>query len=238
LNSRWTRFVFSLWLLSSSGVCRSLAQAPIDPSLPEQPLSSDGFAVFPSFDVVQQTDMPVAPLAPHQKFELAARSIANPTLLFRSAFVTGFDEAANVGPDYGPGAGGAAELFGYDATNLSTTYFFSEGLLPVVFHQDPRYFRKGSGTVKSRVWWAARSEFVGFSDKGQQMPNYSVMLGYFMSTALSAAYLPPRNVSVGKTFEGYGIKLASTWGFNILHEYGGAERLKQLIQKRRNKADR
>ena len=237
MTSRLTRLVLCGCLILSSGVWRSQAQAPIDPSLPEEPIPNRGFALFPSFDVVQQTGTPVAPLAPHQKFELAARSIANPTLIFRAAFVTGFDEAANVGPDYGPGPSGAAKLFGYNATNVATTYFFSEGLLPVVFHQDPRYFRQGSGTVKSRVWWAARSEFVGFSDNGLQMPNYSVMIGYFMSTALSDAYLPPRNVSVGKTFEGYGIKLASTWGFNILHEYGGVERLKRLIQQRRNKAD-
>jgi hypothetical protein len=177
--------------------------------------------------------MPVAPLAPHQKFEIAARSIANPTLVLRAGFVTGFDEVANVGPDYGRGGGAAAELFGYNATNLATTYFFSEGLMPVVFHQDPRYFRKGSGTVQSCAWWGARSEFVGFSDKGQPMPNYSVMLGDLMSTALSASYLPPRNVSAGETFEGYGIKLASTWGFNILHEYRGVQRLKELMQRRR-----
>jgi hypothetical protein len=238
LNSQWMRFAFWVWLLSSFSVGRALGQAPIDPSLPEAPIPNEGFALFRSFDVVQQTHTPIAPLARHQKFELAARSMANPSLIFRSAFTTGFDEAASVGPDYGPGAGGAAELFGYNATNLASTYFFSEGLLPVVFHQDPRYFRKGSGTVKSRVWWAARSEFVGFSDKGRQMPNYSVMLGYFMSTALSAAYMPPPNVSVGKTFEGYGIKLASTWGFNILHEYRGVARLKELMHKRRNSDDR
>jgi hypothetical protein len=92
--------------------------------------------------------------------------------------------------------------------------------------------------VKSRIGWAARSEFVAFSDKGTRMPNYGVILGYFISTALSDSYLPPRNVSVGKTFEGYSIKLASGWGFNILHEYSGVERLKQLIHKQRNKTDR
>lgn len=217
----------------------SRAQAPIDPSLPEAPLPHNGGAAFfPAFDVVRETGKPIPPLASRQKFELAARSIASPTFLIRSAFVTGFDEAASVGPDYGPGAGGAAELFGYNATSLASTDFFSQGLVPVLFHQDPRYFRKGSGSVKSRIGWAARSEFVAFSDKGTRMPNYGVILGYFISTALSDSYLPPRNVSVGKTFEGYSIKLASGWGFNILHEYSGVERLKQLIHKQRNKTDR
>jgi hypothetical protein len=113
--------------------------------------------------------------------------------------------------------------------------FFTEAVVPSVLHQDPPYFRKGSGTAMSRIRWALRSEFVGFSDRGPQMPNYAVLLGYAMSTALADAYLPARNVSVGKSFEGYGIKFGTGYGFNLLHEYGGVARVKKLIQQQTDK---
>lgn len=67
------------------------------------------------------------------------------------------------------------------------------------------------------------------------MPNYSVLLGYAMSTALSDAYLPARNVSVGKSFEGYGIKFGTGFGFNLLHEYGAVARVKEIIQQQTEK---
>jgi len=67
------------------------------------------------------------------------------------------------------------------------------------------------------------------------MPNYSVLLGYAMSTALADAYLPARNVSVGKSFEGYGIKFGTGFGFNLLHEYGAVARVKQIIQQQTDK---
>jgi len=214
------------------------AQAPIDPSLPEAPLPHKrAFMLFPGFDVVQQTSNPVPPLRARQKFDLAFRTTADISLLMRAELTTMFDHALGVGPFYNPGGKGYAQLYGYNAANLASGFFFTEGFVPAITHQDPRYFRKGTGTIKSRVMWALRSEFVAFSDQGKPMPNYGNLVGLGMSTLLSDAYLPPQNVSVGKTFEGYGIKLGTTWGFNISHEYGGVERVKKMIEKQSDKAD-
>lgn len=221
-------FLFTFFSLVCS---KSLgAQAPIDPSLPEAPLPhTRAFVLFPGFDVVQQTTRPIPFLRTRQKYELAFRTTADVSLLIRAEMTTMYDHALGVGPFYNPGGKGYVQLYGYNAANLASGFFFSEGLVPSLAHQDPRYFRKGAGPVKSRIWWALRSEFIAFSDQGKPMPNYGNMVGLGMSTLLSDAYLPARNVSVGKTFEGYGIKLATTWGFNVLHEYGGVAKIKKMI---------
>jgi hypothetical protein len=62
------------------------------------------------------------------------------------------------------------------------------------------------------------------------MPNYGSVVGYGLSALLSDAYLPARNVSMGKTLEGYGIKFGANFGFNLLHEYNGVARVKKIIQ--------
>lgn len=208
------------------------AQAPIDPALPEAPLPhTRAFWLFPGYDVVQQTVHPVASLRPEQKFEMAYRNTVDLSFLVRSGIVTAFDKSLSVGPDYGRGAGGVGKLYAYNVAGLASNFFFCDGAVPALFHQDPRYFRKGSGSTKSRIWWALRSEFMGFSDRGRPMPNYGILLGSGISTLLSDTYLPARNVSVGKTFEGYSIKIGTNFGFNVLHEYGGVLRVRKILGK-------
>jgi hypothetical protein len=228
--------LFFLFLVLFCQVRSSSAQARIDPSLPEAPLPHKrAFLLFPGYDVMQQTTEPVAPLRPRQKFVLVFRSVTDVSYLVRAGLVTVYDEALGVGPSYGPQAGGDAELFGYNAASLASTFFFSDALVPALAHQDPRYFRKGSGPLKSRVWWALRCEFVAFSDRGTPMPNYGVLVGDAVATLLSDTYLPASSVSVGKNFEGYGIKLGSGFGLGLLHEFGGVERVKKIIQKQTDK---
>lgn len=213
----------------------AIAQAPIDPSLPEAPLPHKrALLLFPGYDVVPQATKPVAPLRNRQKFLMAYHSIFDPSFLIRSGIVTIFDKSLSAGPDYGRGASGEAQLFGYNCTGLASTFFLSDALIPALVHEDPRYFRKGAGSVKSRIWWALRSEFVAFNDRGVQMPNYGVLVGFGLSTVLSDAYLPPKNVSVGKTFEGYSIKFGSNFGFNLLHEYGGVAHIRKILLRHRN----
>jgi hypothetical protein len=234
LNLRLVTFNSCICLGLSFTIQTLRAQAPIDPSLGEAPLPhTRALFLFPGYDTVPDSNTPVAQLRPGQKFEMAFRSTADLSFLIRVGMTSEFDKALGVGPFYGPGGRGFSKLSGYNGANLAAALFFTEAALPVVFHQDPRYFRKSSGSIKSRVVWALRSEVVAYGDRGKEMPNYSSLLGLGMSAVLSDAYLPPQNVSVGKTFEGYGIKEGVGFGLNLLHEFGGAIHLQQYLLKRR-----
>ena len=198
------------------------AQAPIDPALPEAPLPHRRvLLLFPGYETVQDPTIPVASLRTHQKFEMAWRKIVDPSFLVEGAMFSAFDVVANYGPDYGSGWGPFAQRYGYNAANTASTFLFTDGLLPTLFHQDPRYFRKASGSTGSRIWWALRSEAVAFSDQGRPMPNYSSVLGFGMSTALSNAYSPPSSVTFPATMERYGVKIGVSFGLNLLREFGG-----------------
>ncbi len=232
MTSRIVRLFFFISTLFFFAPSVIQAQALVDPSLPEAPLPHKrALLLFPGYDVVQ-TSRPIPPLRARQKYELAFRTTADVSMLLRAEMTTMFDHAVGVGPFYNPGGKGYAQLYGYNVANLTSSFLFCDGVIPSLAHQDPRYFRKGSGPVKSRIWWALRSEFVAFSDAGRPMPNYGNMVGLGASALLSDAYLPARNVSVGNTFEAYGIKIGTTWGFNILHEYGGIEQVKRIIQQK------
>jgi hypothetical protein len=46
-----------------------------------------------------------------------------------------------------------------------------------VFHQDPRYFYKGTGSFRSRFLYAVGTAFVAKGDNGRWQPDYSDMIG-------------------------------------------------------------
>jgi hypothetical protein len=63
-------------------------------------------------------------------------------------------------------------------------------LLPSLFHQDPRYFVKGTGSFQSRAFHAMGVPFIARGDNGRSQPNFSVVLGTYASAELSNLYYP------------------------------------------------
>lgn len=219
--------IVPLFLLAF-GIQTARAQAKIDDSLPEAPLPHRRVLVLiPGLETVEDPTISIPPLRPRQKFQVAYRKTVDPSFLVYNLFFAGFGVAAHYGPDYGNGWGPFAQRFGYNAANTASTFFFSDALLPVVFHQDPRYFRKGSGSNGSRVWWALRSEAVTYGDHGQQMPNYSELIGFGMATALNNAYSPSSSVTLGNNLERYGVKLGVRFGLNLVREFGAVSQLEK-----------
>ena len=63
-------------------------------------------------------------------------------------------------------------------------------VLPALFHQDPRYFYKGTGTITSRALYAIATVVICRGDNGKWQPNYSSILGDLASAGISNAYYP------------------------------------------------
>ena len=115
--------------------------------------------------------------------------------------------------------GAFGKRVGYTAANFTTKSLFAFGVVPAVFHQDPRYFRLGSGSIRARMGWVLRSQVVAFSDRGNAMPNYGKLIGFAASTALSNTYMPAQSISLGKNLKGYGIKFGASIAVGAIHEF-------------------
>jgi hypothetical protein len=204
----------------------SLAQAPIDPTLPEAPVPNRHTLFSIGADTVPDSTVPIPYLRTRQKYEIAFHKIVSPSILVKSAMITGFDRGFDVGPRFGGNPGDVAELYAYTAENLAASYLISSAILPTALHQDPRFFRKDSGSIKSKIFWALRAEVVAYSDQGKPMPNYSHLIGFAGSAAFANVYLPSQDVSVPATMKRYGLRLAVSGGFNILHEFDVFNRVK------------
>jgi hypothetical protein len=93
-------------------------------------------------------------------------------------------------------------------------------LLPSVFKQDPRYFYKGAGTVRSRVLYAIANAVICKGDNGRWQANYSGILGNLAAGGISNLYYPAANRDgVGLTFENAGLGAAAGAVQNLFQEF-------------------
>jgi hypothetical protein len=173
--------------------------------------------VFPNF--YTSFDWNAPPLETKQKFELAFRSITDPVEFVGPAVVAGFEQAANVFPQYGSGGAGYAKRYGAAYANSFTARLFANGVYPSLFHQDPRYFYKGSGTFRSRSLYAIASALITRGDSGRRELNYSYILGTFTSGGISNLYYPPENRGVLLTFTNGLADIAGDAGANLVREF-------------------
>jgi hypothetical protein len=171
--------------------------------------------IMATFNTTRDKD--ALPLTPGQKFQLFFKSATDPWPFALSAVSAGIDQAENSFPEYGQGAQGYAKRFGADYTDYFTGNFFGNAVLTSWWHEDPRYFQKGTGSFGSRALWAAGSTVWCKRDNGTWGPNYANVMGNLIGAALSNLYYPASDRTVGQTFErGFSVSAQGIVGAEVI----------------------
>jgi hypothetical protein len=131
-----------------------------------------------------------APLTPKQKFRLALRTSIDPVTFLIDGATAGIEQSQDYLSGYGQGATGYAKRFGAAYADDFIATMVGGAILPSLFHQDPRYFYKGTGSVESRALHAISSVIICKGDNGHWQPNYSNVLGSLASAGISNLYYP------------------------------------------------
>jgi hypothetical protein len=174
------------------------------------------FGVIPNFYVSYVPN--AARLDTKQKFELAWRSTIDPVTFLLVGGVAGVQQAQNDFSGFGQGAQGYGKRYGAAYANLVTGTFIGSAILPSILKQDPRYFYKGTGGVKSRVLYAVANAVICKGDNGHWQPNYSGILGSLAAGGISNTYYPSQN-GVALTFENTLIGIGTTAAVNVIQEF-------------------
>jgi hypothetical protein len=66
----------------------------------------------------------------------------------------------------------------------------TEGLVPIVTHEDPRYFRRGEGSILYRTGFALKQIVITRTDSDRATFNFSEWGGNVAAVAISNAYYP------------------------------------------------
>ncbi len=175
------------------------------------------FGIFPSFYSSYIWD--AAPLDAKQKYGLALHSILDPFAFVGAAIVAGVQQERNTYPGYGDDAAAYGKRYGAAYATQAAARVIGSAVLPSIFHQDPRYFYKGSGSTKSRALYAIRSTFVTRGDNGHLEPNYSYMIGAFASGSVAYGLHPASDRDVSTIFTNALIQIGAHAGDELLREF-------------------
>jgi hypothetical protein len=174
--------------------------------------------VIPNFYVTYIPN--AAPLDTKQKFELAWRSTIDPVTFVLIGGIAGVQQAQNDFSGFGHGAQGYGKRYGAAYANLVTSTFIGSAILPSILKQDPRYFYKGTGTVRERVLYAVANAVICKGDNGHWQPNYSGILGSLAAGGISNFYYPSQNRDgLELTFENTLIGIGTTAAINVIQEF-------------------
>lgn len=160
-----------------------------------------------------------APLDAHQKFVLASKSAFDPVAFLSIGVVAGVEQWRNTYPGYHQGAEGYAKRYGASFGDEAIGRFFASAIYPSIFHQDPRYFYKGSGTKVERAEYAITRVFITRGNNGKPQPNYSLFLGRLTAGAIANLYHDSSDRGAGLTFENAFLNIGGHAFDNLIREF-------------------
>jgi hypothetical protein len=158
------------------------------------------------------------PLTTEGKFKLAAKDAFDPGTFILAGGIAGIAQARNDQPSFGQGAAGYGRYFGTAYGDLAIGDFMTGAIYPSLLRQDPRYFRRGTGSTLSRLGYAMGQIFWTHTDSGGTQFNYSEVFGNATAVAISNAYYPD-NRDASSNAVRLGVQLGLDMAGNILKEF-------------------
>lgn len=174
--------------------------------------------IFPNHNVAACLS-PYVPIGAKEKFKIAAADAFDPGGIGVAAASAGLAQSVNSNRTFGQEASGYGRYVGAAYANHVIGDFLSEGLYPALLHQDPRYFRKGSGSsAGARLGYAVSRVFRTQTDAGDTAFNYSRMLGASSTVAISSLYYAHHR-DAANAAAGFGVRIGGAMAANILKEF-------------------
>jgi hypothetical protein len=198
--------------------------APPDSSVPVAPAASAKspeveppggnrvFGVLPNYRTADSSLIGTV-LSNRAKLDIAAKDSFDYPLVALAGALAGLGQLTNQQPSFGQGLKGYGHRLVTNYGDQAMGNMFTEGVFPVLLHEDPRYFRRGTGSVWSRAGYALTRVMVTHTDSGGMRFNTSEWLGNATAVAISNAYYPDT-----RTFSDNGLKLLQQVGTDAVSQ--------------------
>jgi hypothetical protein len=222
-------FAASLFLLTFVSTGTAQVQAP-DSGIISTPKHADHadspsvpvpdkriLGVLPNYRTVQDTG-DVEPIPGRRKMWIASKDTFDYPIWLLAAGFAGLYQLDNENPSFGQGVKGYFRRYGTSLADQMMGNILTEGVFPVLLHEDPRYFRRGTGSKKSRVWYAATRILVTRTDAGTNRFNFSEILGNSIAVGISNAYYP-QDRDVTDNVKKLGLQFGTDAFSNVLKEF-------------------
>jgi hypothetical protein len=198
------------------------AEVPVEPKVTPAPDPAAGqdkriLGVLPNYRTADGT-VPFHSIPPKYKLTIAAKdSFDWPNYIIGGAFA-GLYQLENSHPSFGQGLAGYGRYYGTSYADQVIGNMLTEGFMPILFHEDPRYFRKVNGSKWGRVGYSLTRVLVSKTDSGKTTFNFAEVVGNGIGASISNLYYPEER-GLPDTVMRMGTQIATDALSNVLKEF-------------------
>jgi hypothetical protein len=175
------------------------------------------FGVVPNYRTVELSAK-YEPISTRHKFYIATRDSFDYPVFFVAGFFAAVGQLENSNPDFGQGLKGYGKRYITSLGDQVIGNYLTEAVLPSALHQDPRYFRLGTGSFRVRLRYALTRVLITRTDSGRATFNWSEVAGNSGAVAISNLYYPQAR-EVGANVEKLGMQFGLDALSNVLKEF-------------------
>ena len=207
---------------SSNGVPSLSSSTPLstEPAVEQSPSQSNstGSVLFLNFRS-ESADTVLPPQSPEQKLSRGLFDSIAPSAFVFTAAQAGISQAGKKYPAFRQGAAGYGRYYWHDFADQASQKLLVESFLPVVFHDDNRYYRLGRGSFVHRTGYSLSRLVVTRNDRGQSTINLPEILGTGTAAGISSAYYPQQYRNWTETGQRWLINAAFDGGVMVVREF-------------------
>lgn len=159
------------------------------------------------------------PLTSKEKYRFALRETFDPIRFVGTGIGAALEQANNTYAGYGDDAAGYGKRYAALYGDGLFSDLLSHAVFPSIFHQDPRYFYQGTGTIKSRFVHAVSFAVLIRNDSGRNVPNYSYLLGDLVAGSINNLYYPHADRGPGLVFTSTAIGIGGRAAGSLVREF-------------------
>jgi hypothetical protein len=174
--------------------------------------------IIPNYRSVS-ADTQLPPLSVKDKFWLATQDSFDYSAFILAGMIAGIGQAQNSTPEFRQGAAGYGRYYWHSFADQAVGNYFTEGIVPSLTRQDPRYYTLGRGNIFHRSGYAVSRLFITRTDSGGRMFNFSEIGGNLAGAAVSNTYYPNREQTWTKTQQKWVLQVGLDGFFNICKEF-------------------
>jgi hypothetical protein len=167
----------------------AVTPTPDTPADAEPPGGNRVFGVLPNFRTADAS-LEGTVISARAKLNIARKDSFDYPLVGLSAVLAGISQWSDQSPSFGQGMKGYGHRLLTNYADQAIGNMLTEGVFPALLHEDPRYFRRGTGGVWKRAFYAASRVVITDKDGGGKRFNYSEWVGNSIAVAVSNAYYP------------------------------------------------
>ena len=178
---------YILILAALSACCVRAQNSAGDSAGPAPVEDKRAYGVLPNYRTAEAS-VPFEPITAKHKLKIAFKDSFDGAVYPTAAIFSLVYQAENLNPSFGQGMKGYAQRVGAAFGDQMIGNMMTEGVMPALLHEDPRYFRLGEGSKKRRAWYAATRIFITPTDSNRKTFNFAEWGGNSVAVAISNLY--------------------------------------------------